>query len=71
MNQPLRELLADPAALAVLRMRLGALVDSPLPEEAMGMTLVEITNLAFGIITHDALRAIDGDFAALSNRQPG
>lgn len=67
-NQPLRELLADPAALAVLRMRLGALVDSPLPEEAMGMTLVEITNLAFGIIPHDALRAIDGDFAALCNR---
>ncbi|AIY01074.1 sulfatase [Arthrobacter sp. PAMC 25486] len=68
-NRTLRELLADPAALAVLRMRLGALVDSPLPDEAMGMTLVEITNLAFGIIPHEALRAIDGDFAALSAHQ--
>ena len=67
-NQPLRELLAEPAALAVLRMRLGALVDSPLPDEALGMTLVEITNLAFGIIGHEALRGIAEDFAALSKR---
>ncbi|MET4003380.1 MULTISPECIES: sulfatase [Arthrobacter] len=67
-NLPLRDLLASPAALAVLRMRLGALVDSPLPEEAMGMTLVEITNLAFGIIPHEALRGIDQDFQVLSRR---
>lgn len=66
-NMPLRVLLAEPDALAVMRMHLGALVDSPLPEEALGMTLVQIANLAFGIIPHEALRGIDVDFAALSS----
>nr|WP_218869010.1 sulfatase [Leifsonia psychrotolerans] len=62
-HTPLRALLADEAALQVLRTHLGPLADSPLPEEALGMSLFEITAVAYGIITPDALRRISADLA--------
>lgn len=64
-NMPISALLADAAALAVLRRHLGALVDNPLPEEAMSMTLVEITNLAFGIIGQDTLADISAELVTV------
>src|SRR5699024_10635620 len=62
---PLADLLADPEAVAVLRRHLGEMVDNALPPEAMPMTLLEITNLAVGLIPAPTLHAIAKDLAKL------
>lgn len=53
-----KELLADPAKMAVLRQVLGPLVDGPLPEEAQGMTLLEIATVTAGLVPMEALAEI-------------
>jgi hypothetical protein len=62
---PTRLLVAEPAAEAVLRKHLGALMDSPLLPEAMPFSLLEIAGLAVGVIDRETLHAIAGDLAAL------
>lgn len=52
---PLRELLADTARVDVLREVLGPIVDSPLPQEAMEMTLVQIATVTAGMVPMEAL----------------
>jgi hypothetical protein len=58
---PLRRLLADPACNAVLRNHLGALLDHPELEMALGMKLVEIAAYIPDVLTPQVLQAIDGD----------
>ena len=53
-----RELLADERARAVLRDELGPLVDGPLPEEAMGMSLLQIATVTADLVPHEALHRI-------------
>lgn len=55
---PLRELLADEGRVAVLREVLGPIVDAPLPDEAMGMTLVQIATVTAGMVPAEALGQI-------------
>lgn len=49
-TRSVRELLADEAAREVLREELGPIVDGPLPEEALGMTLVQIATVTAGLV---------------------
>lgn len=53
-----RELLADEHARDVLRDELGPIVDGPLPEEAMGMSLLQIATVTAGLVPHEALHRI-------------
>ncbi|WCD93116.1 hypothetical protein [Microbacterium sp. nov. GSS16] len=53
-----RELLADEHARSVLRDELGSIVDGPLPEEAMGMSLLQIATVTAGLVPHEALHRI-------------
>lgn len=50
-----RELLADEQVRALLREELGAIVDGPLPEEALDMTLVQIATVTAGMVPVEAL----------------
>jgi hypothetical protein len=59
-TMPLRELLADPERVTVLRGVLGAIVDAPLPDEAMDMTLLQIATVTAGMVPMDALVEIAG-----------
>lgn len=62
---PSGELLADPEAEAVLRRHLGALLDSPLVAEVAALSLLEIANLAPGMIDRESMHAIAEDLAEL------
>lgn len=62
---PIATLLADPAALAVLRTHLGELVDAPLPDEVLGLGLIDVAGVAVGIIPTAMLELIAQDLAAL------
>ncbi|MFI0351244.1 hypothetical protein [Actinomadura sp. 9N407] len=62
---PLQALLAEPAAEAVLREHLGALMDSPLLPEAMPFSLLEIADLAVGVLSRESLHAIADDLGRL------
>lgn len=53
-----RELLADEHARGVLRDELGPIVDRPLPEEAMGMSLLQIATVSAGLVPQEALHSI-------------
>ncbi|MEV0974650.1 sulfatase-like hydrolase/transferase [Microtetraspora glauca] len=64
-DTPVGELIAEPAAEAVLRAHLGPLMDSPLLPEALPLSLLEIANLAYGLIARETLRAIAADLARL------
>ncbi|GAA1807706.1 sulfatase [Agromyces neolithicus] len=57
-TRTVRELLADAAVLALLREELGAIVDGPLPDEALGMTLVQIATVTAGLVPAAALHRI-------------
>lgn len=57
-TRTIRELLADPTALQVLRSVLGPMVDGPLPAEAMQMTLVDIATVTVGMVPPEALQVI-------------
>lgn len=60
----LRDLLADPERVRVLRSVLGPIVDAPLPDEAMDMTLVQIATVTAGMVPMDALIEIAERLAA-------
>lgn len=62
---PTRLLLAEPAAEAVLRKHLGALMDSPLLPEAMPFSLLEIAEMAVGVIGRETLHAVADDLKDL------
>ncbi len=62
---PVATLLADEAAMVVLRRHLGALVDSPLPEEVMAMGLIDVAGVAVGIIPTATLHLIADELARL------
>ncbi|GAB3799845.1 sulfatase [Humibacter antri] len=66
---PLRVLLADPAAVDVLRSVLGPIADSPLPEEAMDMTLVQIATVTAGMVSAQALAEHDALLSAAGTRR--
>lgn len=53
-----RELLADEQARGVLRDELGPIADRPLPEEAMGMSLLQSATVTAGLVPHEALHSI-------------
>ncbi|HET6673558.1 MAG TPA: sulfatase [Agromyces sp.] len=57
-TRTVRELLADDAVRALLREELGAIVDGPLPDEALGMTLVQIATVTAGLVPAAALHRI-------------
>ncbi|WP_022890421.1 sulfatase [Agromyces italicus] len=57
-TRTVRELLADGAVRSVLRDELGAIVDGPLPDEALGMTLVQIATVTAGLVPPAALQRI-------------
>ncbi|BDZ40177.1 sulfatase [Microbacterium suwonense] len=63
-----RELRADPHALAVMRAVLGPIVDGPLPDEALEMTLLDIATVTVGMVPMEAVRAIADQLGAA---QPG
>src|SRR5690606_25512798 len=48
-TRTVRELLDDPTSLQVLRSVLGAIVDGPLPAEALQMTLLDIATVTVGM----------------------
>ncbi|WP_106401271.1 sulfatase-like hydrolase/transferase [Actinocorallia populi] len=62
---PTRDLLTEPAAEAVLRRHLGALMESPMLPEALPFSLLEISELATGLISRETLHAIAEDLAGL------
>lgn len=62
---PVRVLLADEAAMTVLRAHLGTLVDGPLPDEVLEMGLIDVAGVAVGIIPTATLRAIADELAVL------
>ncbi len=62
---PVRDLMADPGAMDVLRRHLGDLVDGPLPEEVMDLGLIDIAGVAVGVIPTAALHRIADELAQL------
>ena len=57
----IRELLADAELRAMLRAELGPIVDGPLPDEALGMTLVQVATVTAGLVPPEALQRIAGN----------
>ncbi|MGV8885968.1 MAG: sulfatase-like hydrolase/transferase [Microbacteriaceae bacterium] len=64
-TRSVRELLANDDTREVLRAVLGPLADSPLPQEAYDMTLVDIATVTVGMIPVEALRALSAGFGQL------
>jgi arylsulfatase A-like enzyme len=64
-NIPIRELLADPQAMVVLRRHAPGLLDGPLTTIANDLTLLEIAAFAIGLLPSDLLRTIAADLAAV------
>ncbi|MEO6867666.1 MAG: sulfatase, partial [Gaiellales bacterium] len=58
-----RELLQDEAMMLVLREVLGPVVDGPLPDEALDMTLLEISTVTAGLVPPEALAVIAAKLA--------
>ncbi len=67
---PIAELLADPAAKAIIDARIPGLSDSPSLSMAAGMTLRAIQPMASDKITVPTLDAIDADFAKIPAKAP-
>lgn len=64
-STPIATLLAEPAALEVLRAHLGELVASPLPDEVLDMSLIDVAGVAVGVIPTATLELIAQDLAEL------
>jgi beta-glucosidase len=60
---PLRTLLADSGARAVLDKYIGAHLDNPMIEQALDMSLEQIAPFAADLLTPELLKAINGDLA--------
>jgi hypothetical protein len=69
-NTPIAELLAYAPAKRVVRGVLGPIVDGPLPPEALELSLVQVANLAFGLVSRPALDEIAQGLAALEGAEP-
>ncbi|MFC9561700.1 sulfatase [Agromyces sp. NPDC056965] len=69
-NTPISELLAHDPARQVVRAVLGPIVDGPLPPEALELSLVQVANLAFGLVSRPALDEIAQGLAALDVAEP-
>ncbi|MBB4981711.1 hypothetical protein [Streptomyces nymphaeiformis] len=63
---PLRDLLAHPEAAAVLRDHFAALLDGPLAQRALDLTLLQIAALAIGLLPTDRLHAIATRLASIN-----
>ncbi len=61
-----RELLDREDTREVLRAVLGPIADSPLPQDAYDMTLVQIATVTVGMLPVEALRALSAGFSQLS-----
>lgn len=65
-HTPLRELLADPEAVAALRRHApGVIDDGPLLRMAGGLPLLQIAASAVGLLPLDALRALSDDLTGM------
>ncbi|KAF2776966.1 sulfatase-like hydrolase/transferase [Streptomyces sp. OM5714] len=62
---PIATLLADPAAVSVLRTHLGDLVDGPLPDEVLELGLLDVAGVAVGLIPTATLHRIADELAEL------
>lgn len=62
------DLLADPAAKAVIDKHIPGLSDSPSISMASGMTFAQIQPMSNGAITEKMLADIDADFAKLPSK---
>ena len=59
-------LMDDPVAKVILARHLPAVVSNPQFEMARGMTLADIAPMSGGVITDDAMRAIDKELQAVA-----
>ncbi|WP_405695056.1 sulfatase-like hydrolase/transferase [Streptomyces coelicoflavus] len=62
---PIATLLADPAAVSPLRAHLGDLVDGPLPDEVLELGLLDVADVAVGLIPTATLHRIADELAEL------
>ncbi|QPZ38110.1 sulfatase [Paramicrobacterium chengjingii] len=65
------QLLDDPAAREVLRQVLGPIVDGPLPDEALGMSLLDIATVTTGMIPAEAVVTLAELLPATEAEQSG
>jgi len=61
LDSPIHDLLADPAALQVLRSHLGALLDRPEVSLALDLSLREVAQFIPDILSEDVLASIEAD----------
>ncbi len=64
-NSTIKELLADPAAAAVLEKHLPGISTHPARPQFEGMTLAELVPVSQGQVTAEDVAAIDADLKAL------
>jgi hypothetical protein len=62
-NSPLRELLADPKAKAILEKHFPGFSGNPQLQMAMGMTLQQIKPFSQGAITDEKLKLVEADLS--------
>jgi hypothetical protein len=58
-NSPIKELLADPKAKAILEKLFPGFSNNPQLQMAMGMTLKQIQPFSRGVLTDDKLKQVE------------